>query len=324
MATVGFLLICMQYWFTPHRLPEPVFTSIIQDGDQFTTSSTQLQLVNNGLTPVRLRGEIKSDVNLRIQPSKVEVIVPGKTTSATQITIASDKPLKSIDGINLFMEYTTNYTIPDFSLIKNTLICKPIAMIQPSVCKRCVRPITIDGVLNEWESLPFSIPEMSDSIDASGTNARSCVAHFNVCCDDTFLYIAVNVTGDKMIADPTKRSRNGTTIKVDLDARPDPDRSLGRGTWRKSDPNILTMFLNPRLPSPGFPSACITTPLGFDAETAIPIGYLNDRQREWQAFRINIAVYDADTPDDSPKEYSWRPAWHSRSNYAGSGTFLRK
>lgn len=241
-------------------------------------------------------------------------------------------------------------------LVALLLVCKQQSYVAPNLrdiflkdgastsvtqydCLRRSRPIVVDGKLNEWQSLPYAIPG-KNAVWCSVNNhpQRTCVAHFDVGYDDQFLYIAIRAIDPVVISDPLKEPWQQDGIEVRLDARTDPARSHYGGSWSLYDPNILTILLIPahspdksvlvdrellHVPS-GTRAACIITRRGYNAEIAIPISYLNQRQGgEWQAFRLNVTVDDKGSPDSPVVQYSWCPDWRTPNNYTGSGTFLR-
>ncbi len=120
-----------------------------------------------------------------------------------------------------------------------------------------------------------------------------------------------------------------------LDARPDPQRSQGRGEREGDDflvvavspgPNADTASFYGPMNGPGAPQvAWSRTDGGYAMEIAVPVSYLDRVQgKSWEAFRLNIAEDDFDYPGRPGAQIWWRPDWRRPLNYAGSGTFKRR
>ena len=122
-------------------------------------------------------------------------------------------------------------------------------------------------------------------------------------------------------------------MEIRLDARPDPERSHGRG---REASGILRVLVAPgarqeamkvwqreRMPK-GTKIACVKTKLGFNAEIAVPASYLDTAQGgPWQAARLNVAVNDFDAEGEGAQLW-WKPDWRTDRSYAGSGTFVKQ
>lgn len=185
---------------------------------------------------------------------------------------------------------------------------------------------TADGSISEWGELPFRFDD----------------ATFGLRADERYVYIAVAV------ADATVQSREGLNpwqqdgLEIRLDARPDPARSSSQGTDDFIDHLLLAFSPSASgkpvayyLPGQAFRAlgesflrneikiATKTNTGGYVAELAIPQSYLNNLQAaNWDAFRLNIIVHDAD--GGTQRRYLWQPAWGTSSDYVGSGTFFRR
>jgi hypothetical protein len=201
-----------------------------------------------------------------------------------------------------------------------------IAVEKIQSCPTQTAPVAIDGKLDEWPAFPLS---------NSAKNAADCSYKFAVQHDDNFVYIAVKTADDKAILNPKKEPWSQDGVEVRFDARPEPQRSQGRGHGEFKD--ILVVSMSPgatleqmvlysadQLPA-GVKAICVKTAEGFNAEIAIPASYLNEKQGgPWKAFRMNIAVDDYDDVAGPLKALWWRPDWRSQETYAGSGTFERQ
>lgn len=72
----------------------------------------------------------------------------------------------------------------------------------------------------------------------------------------------------------------------------------------------------------------MSTPVdgGFEAEFAIPVAYLNDRQGgDWKSVHLNVAFSDFDRADarDGATILHWRPQWSERKLSRDFGIFTK-
>ena len=142
------------------------------------------------------------------------------------------------------------------------------------------------------------------------------------------------MTDDEVIARKGINPWNQDGIEFRIDARESKIRS--QGTGKKELKNFLLYAISPgksvsdpwiyqksigKLPK-GSKYACVTTKDGYIAEFAVPITYLNDKNKgKWDGFRMNITVDDKDS--DSTNQLWWQPDWRRRENIKGSGSFYR-
>ncbi len=215
---------------------------------------------------------------------------------------------------------------------------KPVRGYQPGVyptyrVSRVRRAPEIDGHLDEWDSLPFTIHQ------APGTHSAE--ARFATGFDDRFLYVAIAVRDPRLVIRPDKLSAEQDGVEVWLDARPDPMRSESKAQADGYQATFLLARVSPALspstalamPEPSLRSAlpkdlkraCRLTATGYDAEIAIPIAYLDRMQGgTWKEFRLNIHVTDFLAAGEPNLDLWWQPPWRSMQALAGSGTFERR
>jgi predicted alpha/beta superfamily hydrolase len=198
---------------------------------------------------------------------------------------------------------------------------------------RVQRPPDIDGSLNEWASLPFTIEPKPGTLSAS--------ARFATAFDDRFVYVAIAVKDSRLVIRPDKPSTEQDGVEVWLDARADPMRSESKAQADGYQATFLLARLSPAIspstavpmPAPSLRSAlpkdlkraCRLTANGYDAEIAIPVEYLNRMQGgDWQQFRLNVHLTDFVAAGEPKMDLWWQPAWRSMEALAGSGTFERR
>jgi len=138
-----------------------------------------------------------------------------------------------------------------------------------------------------------------------------------------------------LVLHPDRNPWDQDGIEVRVDARPDPERSSGRGHWEFTEMLLIALspgetsdqmvYYNREKVPEGVQAICVKMATGHVTEIAIPATYLNEKQGEpWTAFRLNIAMDDYDDPAGPLAQIWWRPDWRYALTYPGSGTFRRR
>ena len=198
--------------------------------------------------------------------------------------------------------------------------------------------ISLDGKLDDWDDLNYSNLKR---IHSFSTKKQEDAFRFDLRYDNDFLYIAVEVTD----ADPHRHPNNlqperSDHVTVVVDARPDPDRSLGRGEHPLVDHiNVLMVpgeseesmlvrrsqrYWDGVLPD-DVRAVSLKTKSGYISEIAIPNSYLDTFQDgPWSELRVNVSMRNW-TDNKNPEDdwVTWQPAWGGLNNRIGSGTFYR-
>ena len=185
-------------------------------------------------------------------------------------------------------------------------------------------------IINEWKELKYSnLTNSMDSIE---------YLKFDICHDNEFVYIALKVFDDTVFTDTAKSSNRRDGITILFDARPDPERSLGRGLreWDAFLPVTISpgktikemKFIKDSNPDEKLPdeitAASIITQYGYCTEIAIPVKYIIEKQgADWNEFRINICRNNINNKNDKIIKKWWQPEWGSKENYNSSGTFRK-
>lgn len=147
-----------------------------------------------------------------------------------------------------------------------------------------------------------------------------------------YVYIGVEVSDERAVY---KRALawDQDGLEVRLDARPDPVRSADGGAEADlvvigispgADPQDQVLFQAGTLAQQGVGAVSRPTTAGHSYEMAIPLSYLEERQgKNWERFRLRIAVGDYDEIAGPLAQLWWQPDWRDDTNFAGSGTFTR-
>lgn len=200
------------------------------------------------------------------------------------------------------------------------------------------KPISFDGKLDEWVSLPFeSTPQayFKDGrpvkISESDLNYK-----FGVSYDDNFFYVGIRVIDDEVtLRGNSNRHSANDFASITFDGR-QPDISarnpaqvteMKEGKWMflitaPNEANGEVMFRN-FLP-PGLDAMVAMTDSGYEVEFRIPLAYAQRFQgKNWRNLRLNISVNDVDATsrERMPVMSSWQQSW--QDNIIGSGMFFR-
>ncbi len=218
-------------------------------------------------------------------------------------------------------------------------ITRQITIDAPAAQQSCYAAknnITIDGNLSDWAELAVKVDKPLKSTDAIEWKGPADLTYrFDCRYDDSFFYIAIQATDDRINSVPGKDPWFQDGIEVRLDARPESMRMFGQG---KEFQDVMLIAMSPaktietstpynaaKLPA-GVKAVCLTTPTGHNTEIAIPIAYLNEKAgKPWTAIRMNVVVNDF---DDNYKDFKgdklwWQPDWRTPDSTWGSGTFVK-
>ena len=198
--------------------------------------------------------------------------------------------------------------------------------------------IRIDGQLGDWDRLPFS----AEPVEGSGSEASF---RFGVRYDDDFLYLAADVSDSTPVHLPERVAREQDALLLNIDARPDPERSVsGQNYFAAIKGGILrqlfiawltpvetqadSLLLRMLAPLPeGIRQEASKREGGYLVEIAVPVAWLNERQgKAWEAVRIELSVQDFNEPGGEPGFTVFRPGRFDRGGVLpmpGSGTFER-
>jgi len=208
---------------------------------------------------------------------------------------------------------------------------------------RAARPITVDGNLAEWGRLPFVVDEPAGR-GGHGVHRGPDDASFGfgVRQDGDFLWLAVDVRDDSVVASPDEVARHQDHVSVSIDARPDPERSLNEETFAAIRSGAMAKMVSALValgetrPDPilrlfaagapeGMQQAVLRTEAGYAVEVAVPAAALDERRgSRWDAVRVNVTLADFDVGEQAPVVLSWRPSRFEAGAIEGAGTFVRR
>jgi len=311
----------------------------------FTRLHAGLRIRNDANGPLELHGSFQPHPKLITAPNRLDVTIPPGSTHETQLAIAAAEPVDALQLPPLQMDWRARWELateggpddPPRQVLKldGTRRFRFDMIFQ---CPLRTEAVKIDGDLSDWPDLPITCERPAQILLAKNTWTGPLDSSFSfaVARDDAFLYLAARVIDDNLVVEHNSDPWFQDGIEVRLDARPPGERL--RGPYKAfqdyllvalspgAGPEQLTIAFEDKQPE-GLAAACVATDKGYNAEIAIPIGYLEAQQgARWETFRLNIAVNDFDGPHGdgaNAAQIWWRPDWSRNQNYAESGTFSR-
>lgn len=203
----------------------------------------------------------------------------------------------------------------------------------PTVAAATAPPkVVIDGRLDDWWHLPLIVSSDHHAFwPSEGHRGPADGSYrFAVAYDEQFVYFAVDVTDESIIAEADKAPWSQDGLEIRIDGRPNGPRSHGMGEGEGEAFLLLAMsptYAHPHDPGSlpdGTQSRIMRTAGGYSLEAAVPIEYFNQQQDgKWQALRVNVVMNDRDSSDGPTTKLWWQPDWRFPENVLASGTFIR-
>jgi hypothetical protein len=208
---------------------------------------------------------------------------------------------------------------------------------------RTARAVTVDGELGEWGRLPFVVEEPGErSGHGVHRGPEDGSFRFGVRQDKDFLYVAVEVRDDSLVGSPDEVAREQDHVSLNIDVRPDPERSKNEETFVAIRSGAMAKMISPlaalqetrpdpvmRLFAGGVPEgvrqAVQRSETGYTVELAVPAKVLDERRgTRWDALRLNLSMNDFDEGEPDSVTLSWRPSRFEPGAIEGAGTFVRR
>ena len=301
---------------------------------------TVLHLTNRAQIPLEVR--CRWDVHDRLRPTPYafsETVAPGSTKTVKVLVQWSPGPNLTIEDA-LPLEVNATYRPDGLSqpvFWKHTFYT---ALDRTPVVERVAAgALTLDGRLDDWASLPFSMdqPQQINGDVTLWKGPQDLRSRFGLAQDEEFLYFGIQVQDDQWIHRDDKTSSYQDFVILYLDLQPPEAGSnpLG-GPGDETEGKKLTLRLVPpssagqAIVGPGekdlegarilgAPSA-----EGYTLEGAIPHGSLDRFQGgSWKTLRWNLAARDVDSLTGSRVFLWWKPLWKTMESHPRSGVFRR-
>lgn len=314
-----------------------------QDSSTFESGTASFDVTNTGSKPMQLAAASDGGPSMVASPGRFETtLAPGASTTV-EIAMHSREPegvdLRSLDAgaVHWTLETETPAGKP-LRLDTSHALLPESALAIPQRSD----PVTVDGRLDEWPELPLgsaTFAEAEHGEQHAGENDARLA--FAVERDATHLYVAVRVEDDVRITDPEKIARDQDGLRLELDGRPDPERSANQDLFSAiragefsqlilatvalgdtAEDQAMQRFVVPK--ESDLRHAVETTDGSYTVEFALPLAELDAMQGgRWEALRLNLIVMDSDAADESPTVLYWRPNRYGDHSIPASGTFRR-
>ena len=285
----------------------------------FKHDSVRFRINNNFDVPIKVKmspafsWDFKSDIanpEFTVPPNSVK-FVSMDVVARNQKEIESVKAVKVKAEVAVQEEGKSEFFVPfEFN----------VAPLRKYELKKAASSIKVDGSLNEWASLPYTLATPEEG------------SRFGVTHDSKFIYLGIQVNDTEVIngaADATSR-QDFVGFALDGQALIKSISEKGEGGYKNSLYFIASPADKTGKNSIGdlgdaekqLEWKCIKNKNGYAFEIAIPIEYAKKQQGDnWQNIRLNVVVQDKD--GNSSTRVLWQPNWSSRDNVAGSGMFYR-
>jgi hypothetical protein len=197
---------------------------------------------------------------------------------------------------------------------------------QKRILSKASKSPKVDGVLGEWESLPYSF---------GAEEATNLSVEWGITYDEQNVYVAAKVIDDEVQIVQDEITWRQDNIRVMINADPLSTSMMRRGEdWYENSYILAISPENDQVSSSTFYQdryavrpkyKCIQTTDGYNLEMALPIAYIRDHQSDnWQQIRVNVQVQDQAKEQGDRTFYSWKPLWRDSDNVVGSGLFFRE
>jgi len=305
-------------------------TPVVLDSDTLTSAASQLTIANPLEAPLRIRVLFEPPAGVQVTPGAVATVIPGGVRHEVQLHISADEPIPGPEVQPLVLHWKANYdndaNQPSLELEGQSIITFDSPFTVP--VRR--EPLTIDGKLDDWPSLPFNVEQPAHVyVNAPAWKGpQDCRFQFAVSYDDEHLYVAVKAFDDELCFDGWKYWEDFAIVWLDArgSATDDPKQSVFSViAGPEMSGEQAAEFEEGEVPET-IQSESVATEDGFEAEFAIPISYVDERQQgQWKQIRLNVSLSDFDRHDarDGATILSWRPQWFRPGDHPQSGVFLK-
>jgi hypothetical protein len=319
-------------------VPEP----LVRRERIFDRAVARYSITNPGTKPLLVTARYLPSRDLVPDDVEQAVTVPpgGASTLSVAVSARGSLPYETLAPGRALFTLETEGPSGDRLVLERALALLPERRFD---APRAAGAVTVDGDLSDFGPLPFVVDvpgEQSGHGIHRGPNDAS--FRFGVRQNGEFLYVGVDVRDDSIVASKDEVARDQDHVAINLDARPDPERSKNEETFVSLRSGALKQMVTPlvalqetrddpimRLFAGGVPEglrqAARRTEAGYAVEIAVPVSVLDERRgARWDAFRLNVTVSDFDEGEPDSVDLSWRPRRFEAGAIEGAGTFVRR
>lgn len=311
----------------------------VADAELFQRGKFRVQIENPLTVPLSVVGRVSREGSFAIGNLRGTTIAPGGREDIV-LALSADKPTPYSRLATAAIEWTLTAVDEQQQPIQATNITPVLPLTEHKVGKQR-RRVKVDGKLREYPKLPFVVASQGD-VALSPIAPEDVSFAFSVTADDNHLFIAVDVTDDAVVADPSRMARAQDAVALAIDTRPAEQRAVNRpvvpaivdGFYGGAVVQIIgvdTYASDTFMPflddiAKEVQSAVQRTKTGYSLEFAVPHAVLDKRSGgtgSWQAARIGIRVYDLDSDDGTVEVLHWQPYRYGNAPLAGTHSFRR-
>ncbi len=303
---------------------------LVDDESGFHGGRIDLRLANRFDKPVEIRGRL-AGVPLRgltLEPDQLTLRAePGETKELALSLQFTDKiSFPQLAG-TVFTATLRSDEQPGLSAERSIPV-----VIDRKYAVPATTGLTIDGNLDDWESLRFATPQEPLVLGKpefwQGWGDAS--VQFDVMHDEELVYLAARIQDDVVV--------DKDRLELRIDARPLTtrigDNRLREGTYQiripapvSSETSTAGTLWNHRNQSVSddLQTTSHPTATGYDIELAIPVSLLLKHQggENWHSFQMTAVVNDVDEPGQEASRVLWRGTAEVDSRNSGYGHFVR-
>ncbi len=300
---------------------EPMYTGV----STFLGGKMRVRLTNDENIPMKatLKEGFSWDLYGDLDTNYVEL--PPNSVRDIWLNLDPRKQIlvKDLDPITLTTELSFDLDDQKGITIPVKLNVKPLPQ---TFLRKAEGDIEIDGNLDEWKSLGGQV---------LGNDANDMKARYDLAYDEDFLYVAVEVTDDRVFTDTSEAVWYQDCISFVMSNKNPAKAAMSRGErWYRNEIIFRVTPEYQNMPSKVYTETplpattqwkCISTPTGYQMELAIPTSMIEATQgKDWRGIRYNLFIDDRDVQEERSERF-WRfPNWSSRENYVGSGMIWKE
>jgi hypothetical protein len=298
----------------------------MESGDK--NFSTSIGIFNNMTIPMKVSAFYlpKAGLSGNIEPRHFEISVEPGVKNTIPVTGTIDKSVAGIANNFPYQFFLSHADYRGKETISETR--EYLCVDRPITIQQTIRPVVVDGKLNEWQHLPIVLAMevlLGDATQFSGN--KDCKASIGFTYDRENIYFAEQIIDDVVVdaqSDLPSYLQDG--IQFYIDPRPRNER-IAKPRYRDSKIDILVSpssdpskaLFQKELPRGTQCSICRNRE-GYAVEIAIPLQLLNIHQQgEWKDFGFNLIVNDIDKKDEKKIAFGLRnieQIWENSKHFA--------
>ncbi len=303
-----------------------------------TQGQTLIHIENRAEIPLQVRLRWEFHDRLRPTPYALSKTVAAGSTEVVRVLVEWPQGQGITSQDALPMEVITTYEPKDLPQPVSWQRTFYAAPERTPVIERVAKgSMTLDGRLDDWSSLPFSMarPQQITGDVSAWKGLQDLMVRFGLAQDEEFLYVGVQVLDDQWV------HRVGTTSYQDsVVLHLDPRHPESKNAVREAGSAIEKVAPAARVIPPSTIGNATVDPAqnhregvrilgapsteGYTLEWAIPHASLDQtRGVPWETLRLNLAVRDVDALTGSRVDLWWRPRWETMESHPASGVFRR-